>query len=355
MTNFLSISRLLAGCGLCLPLSERVKDTLTTPKMNGLDPALCRALLQEEEECVDGCIGAPPSSSSTTAGDGEQGQATSEKSVLFNSALNHCSHQDEDVNDVGLLPFRGVPKQPLYLEVSRRLEILNQLATATRRHPNIYQPSISGANPISSSSPDLLLPASALKFSEMDRPPLPTNTTNIRDWFQKAGNDGILHLLGIRKTVGTPSQRWLLPPSWNQLMESANQIHKAKLTVAACARAKHAHRGGVNSFFGVAKGNPKHQNEVAAELVLQLLREAIWINIHTFGGMNQHEPVLEIRVTSGYGARWTADWFNFEEGSVGDDGPVPSPKTRIIPQNVVFRGFLEPQMENGYEFKWRHA
>jgi hypothetical protein len=278
--------------------------------------------------------------------------------VLFSRCISHSNHHDDDERDVGLLPFRGVPKQPLYLELTRRLEILHELLEEKNQtRPSIFQPSISGVNPNSPSSPHLFLPAATLKFSELDRPPLPTNTTNIRDWFQKAGNDGILHLLGIRKTVGTPSQHWLLPPSWNQLTQAANQIHKAKLTVAARARAKHAHRGGVNSFFGVAKGNPQHQNEVAADLVLQLLREAIWINIHTFGGMNEYEPVLEIRIASGYGARWTADWFYFEDGGSADgDGPAPSPspKTRIIPQNVIFRGFLEPQMENGYELKWRH-
>ena len=47
--------------------------------------------------------------------------------------------------------------------------------------------------------------------------------------------------------------------------------------------------------------------------------------------------VLEVRAVSGYGARWSGDW---EEEGGGKD--------------VLFRGFLEPQMENGFEKRWRH-
>ena len=48
------------------------------------------------------------------------------------------------------------------------------------------------------------------------------------------------------------------------------------------------------------------------------------INIHAFGG-NDGDPFLEVRVASGYGARWTMDWSN----------------TGNQVHNVSFRGFLE--------------
>lgn len=345
--SFLSFGSFLAGCGLCVPLPVRVKEALTKPKAIGLDPALCKALLQEQEVL----------SSSVDAEEKQLGDGGDRLKLLFKSCFDP-HHNDEDDKSSDGLPFRGVPNRPLYLEIARRLEIWTD--RQVNQHANLLTPvqtTNDETNSYSGSSP--FVPASALKFSELDRPPLPIMTTNnIHDWFQQAGNDGVLHLLGMRKTIGTPSEQWLLPPSRDQLMQAANQIHKAKLTVAARARAKHAHRGGEASFFGVAKGGAELQNEAAAKLVLQLLREAIWINIHTFGGMDERAPVLEIRVASGYGARWTADWYYEEdekEGHGDDDlSPKSLAKTRVAPTKAVFRGFLEPQMENGFELKWRH-
>ena len=56
-----------------------------------------------------------------------------------------------------------------------------------------------------------------------------------------------------------------------------------------------------------------------------LLDECVWINVHTVGA---DENIIECRVDQGYGARWTVDG--------------------------KFRGFLEPQMEEGHVKKWRH-
>jgi hypothetical protein len=58
---------------------------------------------------------------------------------------------------------------------------------------------------------------------------------------------------------------------------------------------------------------------------MEMLRECIWINIHK---MLQSEVIVECRVAQGYGIRWAS--------------------------NGTFRGFLEPQMEQGHEQKWRH-
>ena len=282
------ISRFFAGwpCIFCSPLSDRIKGAISVT--DSLNPALSDALLICDQD----------------------------DDARFGNLFNDESDD--------LLPLRGVPKQPLFRELARRLEIWSQNTASSTLLSNEVP-----ANP--------LTPASTLNLTEEERPPLPPlMTTNVCDWFEKAGNDGVLHLLGMRKTVGT-DERGLLPPSWTSLIEAANQIHKAKLTVAARARSKHAHRG-TNSFFGISKGSAEIQNHDAEQLVLKLLEEAIWINIHTFGGM-EGQPVLEIRVESGYGARWTAECIN------GD---------RIL-KNVMFRGFLEPQMEDGHEVKWRHG
>jgi hypothetical protein len=111
----------------------------------------------------------------------------------------------------------------------------------------------------------------------------------------------------------------------------------AKLSVSARARAKHAHRG-KECFFGEVRGSAEDQNQEAQRIVLHLLQNAVWINIHNFAGTDG-EPVLEIRIASGYGARWKADWSN---------------SASMQPTNVRFRGFLEPQMQDGHERGWKH-
>jgi hypothetical protein len=58
----------------------------------------------------------------------------------------------------------------------------------------------------------------------------------------------------------------------------------------------------------------------------RILRDAAWLNIH----MLPHNKVMfEVRTLNGYGVRWS------------------------LPQ-VKFRGFLEPQMEDGHEKGWIH-
>jgi len=62
-------------------------------------------------------------------------------------------------------------------------------------------------------------------------------------------------------------------------------------------------------------------------ILKKILCDASWINIHTL----PHDiPIFEVRNSLGYGARWTA---------VG---------------RHEFRGFLEPQMEDGHDKGWKH-
>jgi hypothetical protein len=173
-------------------------------------------------------------------------------------------------------------------------------------------------------------------------PPIPRTATtkNLQSWLCDAGDDCVLRILGMRKTVGTDS-RILLPPPRQILEEAALAPHpkgkgKNRLTVAARARSKHAHRG-KDRFFGVVAGSAEKQNRESAIIVKNLLNEAVWINIHVFGGIE--DPVLEVREETGYGARWQL---------------FASDKSSMIISRVEFRGFLEPQMPDGHEKGWRH-
>lgn len=164
-------------------------------------------------------------------------------------------------------------------------------------------------------------------------------------------------MLGLRRTVGSYGSSYF-PPDYIQLIHAANQSHHVPrksvkstniagrmssrstpilLSVAGRARAKHAHRGMTDRFFGASVGNNEAKNKAAEEVVKTLLREAVWINIHVLGAVK--EPIFEVRNKRGYGARWSAEW-RLEDGG--------------IPQNVRFRGFLEPHVEDGFQKRWRH-
>jgi hypothetical protein len=123
------------------------------------------------------------------------------------------------------------------------------------------------------------------------------------------------------------------------MLESFNQLHttieeeskrtnkpKSLLTVGARALSKHSHRSS-EGFWGNVRGSEQKKNELAAEMVNRILCHAAWINVHL---LPHDEPVVEVRVAKGYGARWS------------------------VREPQIFRGFLEPQMEGGHANKWRH-
>jgi hypothetical protein len=221
----------------------------------------------------------------------------------------------DDHDDSWIL--QGVPRRPLYKELAY------QLCRWSKR---------------GCTGDQLFLPAETLKFKDEAFLALipPNKPQNFPEWLQEFGDMGILHVLGKRQTIGT-DHLFLVPPSRKALLVSANLPHKPPntLIVAARARSKHAHRG-QEQFFGIATGSQETQNYETREILVKLLEEAVWINIHTFGGM-EGNPVVELRLESGYGARWTVDWSSYS------------------PENVEFRGFLEPQMEDGHEKAWRHG
>jgi len=145
---------------------------------------------------------------------------------------------------------------------------------------------------------------------------------------------GLLTCLGLRKTTG--SQDFAFPQK-STLLEAFNRYNTLldeeelqrnknipKLTVGARALTKHAHRSS-EGFWGKNAGSEAQKNERANQIVNKILDECVWINIHA---LPHNEVIMECRIEKGYGARWTL--------------------------RGEFRGFLEPQMEEGHEKKWRH-
>lgn len=235
--------------------------------------------------------------------------------------------------------LQGLPKRPLYREIARRLNIIQQHDT---NNPN-------------EKDNMLFFPADHFGMTELETMETsipPTNDLSSAEectkWLRQAGEKGILSLLGIRRTVGTASissnetgsELYLLPAPVQELINASCQLHKpnskSSLTVGARALAKHADRG-QSGFYGSIQGSEAVKNEHAMNVVEKLIAEAAWVNIHMFGGADATRPILEVRTQEGYGARWSAVW-----------------KDAFTPVDVAFRGFLEPHMENGHERRWRH-
>mmetsp|Transcript_37128 Transcript_37128/g.54603 ORF Transcript_37128/g.54603 Transcript_37128/m.54603 type:complete len:414 (+) Transcript_37128:29-1270(+) len=256
-------------------------------------------------------------------------------------------HRNEDKDT---MVFIGLPRRPLYRELVRRLLYVTKNTTSNnnkddgtdgyycdRCHLPAQHFGMIECTPIP------LIPPIAITHHHND------DSWNkwfgimqaCHAWLQSAGEDGIRELLGMRKTVGSTtssSSGFLLLPTRKALYKAAQEPTKPNakpplLSVCARARAKHAHRGTIDCFFGRIKGGNLIQNADAEVIVKKLLNEAAWINCHEFGGSDG--MVLEVRVAAGYGARWSVPLFDSDK-------------------KLKFRGFLEPQMQNGHEKRWRH-
>ena len=141
-------------------------------------------------------------------------------------------------------------------------------------------------------------------------------------------------MMGFRKTTGSQDIPWpgveLLLDNFNKSnqilsVEDAQRVKNvSKLTVGARALQKHAHRSS-DGFWGNPKGTEAVKNEFSNMIAVNILKECVWMNVHK---MLQSETIVECRVAQGYGIRWNIDG--------------------------VFRGFLEPQMDDGHDRKWRH-
>jgi hypothetical protein len=237
--------------------------------------------------------------------------------------------EGEGENDDTEWIVQGVPQRPLYKELALRL-----FRWSRRCYPKWTLMDNNGGDA------RLLMPAELLGFQELESlaslPPPPKTYRDIRQWIWQTSDLGILRLLGMRQSIGSDPRPFVVP-SRGSLLQAAEQIHRPNstsvLTVAARARTKHAHRG-QDRFFGIAKGSSQKHNQETREILHRLLDKAVWINIHTFGGL-QGDLVVEIREERGYGARWFL-------------------RPECQNTNLQFRGFLEPQMEDGHETGWRH-
>jgi hypothetical protein len=144
------------------------------------------------------------------------------------------------------------------------------------------------------------------------------------------GPRGVLFCLGVRRTQGSIDkqmlpQRNILENVFGQIYSKEESKTASNLSVGARSLTKHAHRSS-EGFWGKITGTDSMKNSAAQELLRRLLNEAVWINIHC---LPNDEPVVEVRVTQGYGARW-------------------------LILKKMFRGFVEPMMEGGHEKGWKH-
>jgi hypothetical protein len=133
--------------------------------------------------------------------------------------------------------------------------------------------------------------------------------------------DGLLVLMGMRRTPGSLSGAAAIPPTTRDLLRAAEQPFREGETLSIAGRAwtKHVPRSG-EEFWGTVQGAAADHNRTALGLLRRILRDATWWNVYAHF---QRGTVFEARIPTGHGARW----------EVG--GP--------------FVGFLEPFQEGGIE------
>lgn len=99
------------------------------------------------------------------------------------------------------------------------------------------------------------------------------------------------------------------------------------MTHGGRALSKHSIRDS-SCFWGKVQGTSSYVNASADSMLDLIVRNSVWHNVFA---LPHNLKAYEIRVLSGYGARW-----EFGEGY------------------MIFRGFVEPPMEDGHAKKWRH-
>ncbi|KAJ2920643.1 hypothetical protein H1R20_g16452, partial [Candolleomyces eurysporus] len=132
-----------------------------------------------------------------------------------------------------------------------------------------------------------------------------------------------------------------------------------------------------DGWWGTPSGPVSTINERALELFWKVMNGATWRNLHWL----PHEVlVYEVRVPEGYGMRWSQDQSPLPLAANGGDQDggseangasagttaggkelgesegdvICTASTRCTSRPWIFRGFVEPMMENGHEVGWRH-
>ncbi|KAI9144637.1 hypothetical protein BKA69DRAFT_1053520 [Paraphysoderma sedebokerense] len=212
--------------------------------------------------------------------------------------------------------------------------------------------------------------------------------TAVNNFVSNLNQEDVYLLLGLSQTIGTVFR---IPPSFRQCIYSFNQLHNSSLpytpesssdlhtsssseplstkkrykpsllTVGARALTKHANRA---NWWGEITGKESMKNQQANIVLSRILEDIAWVNVHSLppgndSGWKNAESIdrsvesshpeddgrlkennkdrlatVEMRNSSGYGARWV-----FAHGHS---------------EALNFRGFLEPQMEDGHDKRWRH-
>lgn len=217
------------------------------------------------------------------------------------------------------------PKHPLYVEISKKLllwmeegdfPVKNEdCGLLTERDSNEKRKEITGkVTPILTK---LKMSWAGISYEE--------KAHQLTLVVKIIGVRGLLDLLNIRQTQGSVD---VFPPLLSTLVASFNKKHKpnANLVVGARALSKHCHRDVTNEWWGPCAGSEQVKNEHANAILMRILEDASWINIHL---LPHNLKVIEVRGVGGYGARWSHDGMDF-------------------------RGFLEPQMEDGHATGWKH-
>ncbi|KAF7984155.1 hypothetical protein HWV62_16816 [Athelia sp. TMB] len=186
----------------------------------------------------------------------------------------------------------------------------------------------------------------------------------------------IMH--GLAYTVG--SALGCTPPTAETCLQAFLVANKAGLTAGSRAWSKHAHRsrgemasqdlaktleqgasGAANDleqrakrlraeeesagWWGKPSGPVAKINENSLLLFSKVMNDASWRNLHW---LPHQVLVYEIRVPAGFGMRWSQD--RSPNGGTESEGRGMDTKEKPW----MFRGFLEPQMDNGHEVGWRH-
>ncbi|CAG8515701.1 2799_t:CDS:2 [Dentiscutata erythropus] len=167
--------------------------------------------------------------------------------------------------------------------------------------------------------------------------------------------------LGLRTTLGSAIQ---LPPSLSECLAAFTHHYVKKnskpvrasvsniLTVGAKAFSKHCHRDTSGSFWGACSGSEKQKNEQANNALAKILTNAAWINLHS---LPHDTRVFEVRNLDGYGARWEIYEPQYQQlQSQMDSSSTANSIKGNDGTNIMFRGFLEPQMKDGHSKGWIH-
>lgn len=157
--------------------------------------------------------------------------------------------------------------------------------------------------------------------------------TELAGGFAEIGCDGLLLLMGQRRTPASLTDETGIPPTDAELWASATARHSPNdaLTVVARALAKHCHRS-TEAFWGTATGPTAARNAHAEAVLRQILDGRTWWNVF---GHFAHETVFEARLPTGHGARWGEGGEKFigflepfDEAlcpSLNADGPAAAP------------------------------